>query len=154
MAAPGWDRAQVLPGPGAAPGRPHPVQASAVALDGAGIVIVGPPGVGKSTLAMHLLSLGAALVGDDAVTLTGSAAGVRVGPPARAAADADTGPDPHTATAAAAIAGWSRPAASAFCGCRRRPRPRLCGLSSIWASPSRAGCRRVGWSLVSATGLN
>jgi HPr kinase/phosphorylase len=41
-----------------------------VAVDGRGLLILGPSGVGKSTLALRLLSLGAALVADDRTELS------------------------------------------------------------------------------------
>jgi hypothetical protein len=46
------------------------LQASAVAIAGRALLIEGPPGSGKSTLALALIDRGAALIGDDAVTLT------------------------------------------------------------------------------------
>ena len=46
-----------------------PHQASCVALAGRGVLIEGPPGSGKSSLALGLIDRGAALVGDDAVLL-------------------------------------------------------------------------------------
>lgn len=46
--------------------------ASAVALDGAGVLILGPSGSGKSTLALALMALGAELISDDAVWLDGA----------------------------------------------------------------------------------
>lgn len=41
--------------------------ASAVALEGKGALILGPSGVGKSTLALSLMALGAELIADDGV---------------------------------------------------------------------------------------
>ena len=41
------------------------LHATAVAADGRGLLILGPSGAGKSSLALRLLSLGAALVSDD-----------------------------------------------------------------------------------------
>lgn len=46
-----------------------PVHASCVALDGAGLLILGPSGSGKSGLALDLMARGAALVADDRVRL-------------------------------------------------------------------------------------
>ena len=46
-----------------------PHQASCVAIAGRGVLIEGPPGSGKSSLALGLIDRGAALVGDDAVLL-------------------------------------------------------------------------------------
>lgn len=45
-------------------------QASAVAIDGRALLIEGPPGAGKSSLALALIDRGAQLIGDDAVTLS------------------------------------------------------------------------------------
>ncbi|QFT77132.1 HPr kinase/phosphorylase [Erythrobacter sp. THAF29] len=45
------------------------LQASAVAIDGRALVIEGPPGSGKSSLALGLIERGAELIGDDGVTL-------------------------------------------------------------------------------------
>lgn len=45
------------------------IHASAVALDGAGILIRGPSGAGKSDLALRLIDGGAVLVADDRVDL-------------------------------------------------------------------------------------
>lgn len=49
------------------------LHATCVAVDGRGVLIVGPSGSGKSALALRLLSLGARLVADDRteVTVTG-----------------------------------------------------------------------------------
>ncbi|MFN4097810.1 MAG: HPr kinase/phosphorylase [Sphingomonas sp.] len=46
------------------------LQATCVAIGERAVLLLGPPGCGKSTLALHLLDRGARLVGDDGVTLT------------------------------------------------------------------------------------
>lgn len=46
------------------------LQASAVVIDGRALLIEGPPGSGKSSLALALIDRGAGLIGDDAVTLS------------------------------------------------------------------------------------
>lgn len=48
---------------------PESVHASAVAVDGKGLLILGAPGAGKSALALRLLALGARLVADDRTLL-------------------------------------------------------------------------------------
>ncbi len=45
------------------------IQAGCVAIDGRGLLILGEPGCGKSSLALGLIDRGAVLVGDDGVTL-------------------------------------------------------------------------------------
>lgn len=45
------------------------IHASAVALEGRGLLILGASGAGKSGLALRLMALGAALVADDRVVL-------------------------------------------------------------------------------------
>jgi len=46
-----------------------PHQATCVAIGGRGVLIEGPPGSGKSSLALMLIDRGATLVGDDGVLL-------------------------------------------------------------------------------------
>ncbi|MFO6445665.1 HPr kinase/phosphorylase [Erythrobacter sp. NE805] len=55
--------------------------ASAVALDGRALLIEGPPGSGKSSLALALIEAGAGLIGDDAVTLTPAKGALVASPP-------------------------------------------------------------------------
>lgn len=56
-------------------------QASCVAIGGRAVLIEGPPGSGKSSLALALIDRGARLVGDDGVTLTVQDQRLLAGPP-------------------------------------------------------------------------
>lgn len=47
--------------------QPPAIHGSAVAVGGAGVIITGPPGSGKSDLALRLIDRGAILIGDDYV---------------------------------------------------------------------------------------
>lgn len=57
------------------------MHASAVALDGRALLIVGASGRGKSALALDLIALGATLVADDRVALTAGDGAVLAAPP-------------------------------------------------------------------------
>jgi serine kinase of HPr protein (carbohydrate metabolism regulator) len=57
------------------------LQASCVAIAGRAVLIVGPPGSGKSSLALALIDRGAVLVGDDGVTLKERGERLYVSPP-------------------------------------------------------------------------
>lgn len=46
------------------------LHASAVAFDGRGLIVLGPSGSGKSSLAFQLIALGAVLISDDQVRAT------------------------------------------------------------------------------------
>ena len=56
--------------------------ATCIALDGQGLLIEGPAGAGKSSLALRLMALGAALVADDQVLLRRSTTGLSAEAPA------------------------------------------------------------------------
>src|SRR3546814_11755709 len=45
------------------------IQGSAVAIGGRAVLIIGPPGSGKTSLALALIDRGATLIGDDGVAL-------------------------------------------------------------------------------------
>lgn len=57
------------------------LQASAVAIGGRALAIEGPPGSGKSSLALALIDRGAQLIGDDGVTLTRKDGALIASPP-------------------------------------------------------------------------
>lgn len=56
-------------------------QASSVAIGGRALAIEGPPGSGKSSLALALIDHGARLIGDDAVSLKREGARLIASPP-------------------------------------------------------------------------
>lgn len=60
-------------------------QASCVAIGGRAVLIEGPPGSGKSSLALALIDRGAVLIGDDGVTLSSQGARLFASPPPRIA---------------------------------------------------------------------
>lgn len=55
------------------------VHGTAVALNGNGILFVGPSGSGKSDLALRLIDRGSVLVSDDVVILSGTGNGLTIG---------------------------------------------------------------------------
>ena len=61
---------------------PFLIHATTVALDGSGILLRGPPGSGKSDLALRLIDDGAALVADDQTLLWRAGERVVAGAPA------------------------------------------------------------------------
>ena len=56
-------------------------QAGGVAIDGRAVLIMGDPGLGKSSLALALIDRGASLIGDDGVTLQTSQGRLLASPP-------------------------------------------------------------------------
>lgn len=58
---------------------------SAVAIAGRGLLIEGPPGSGKSSLALALIDRGARLIGDDGVQVSRASDGLCAAPPPRIA---------------------------------------------------------------------
>ena len=61
---------------------PPTIHATAIARDGAAILLVGPPGSGKSDLALRLLDRGWRLVADDRVIATPEAGALMLSAPA------------------------------------------------------------------------
>lgn len=57
------------------------LHATAVAVDGAGLLITGASGTGKSSLAIQLMALGASLVADDGVMATPKDGGLMLSAP-------------------------------------------------------------------------
>lgn len=57
-------------------------QATAVAINGRALLIQGPPGCGKTGLALTLIDRGASLIGDDGVALTDEYGALLAAPPA------------------------------------------------------------------------
>jgi serine kinase of HPr protein (carbohydrate metabolism regulator) len=61
------------------------VHATCVAIEGLGVLLIGPSGTGKSDLALQLIDRGAALVSDDYVELSTDAQQLWAAPPPRIA---------------------------------------------------------------------
>ncbi|MDC8755154.1 serine kinase [Erythrobacter sp. sf7] len=57
------------------------IQASAVAIEGRALILEGPSGSGKSSLALALIDRGATLIGDDGVALAREGSRVLASPP-------------------------------------------------------------------------
>ena len=61
------------------------IHATCVDVDGVGVLLRGPPGSGKSDLALRLISDGALLVADDRAVLTADGGRLTVSPPSEIA---------------------------------------------------------------------
>ncbi|MEE4315955.1 MAG: HPr kinase/phosphatase C-terminal domain-containing protein [Erythrobacter sp.] len=57
------------------------IQASAVEIEGRAVILEGPPGSGKSSLALSLIDRGARLIGDDGVMLAREGGRLVASPP-------------------------------------------------------------------------
>ncbi|GMM93206.1 HPr kinase/phosphatase C-terminal domain-containing protein [Qipengyuania sp. MTN3-11] len=66
-------------------GLPPLANVTCVAVSGRGLLIEGPPGSGKSSLALALIDRGAVLVGDDGIVLEPRASRLWASPPPRIA---------------------------------------------------------------------
>ncbi|WNK00756.1 serine/threonine protein kinase [Thalassospiraceae bacterium LMO-JJ14] len=64
---------------------PQQLHASAVAIDGRGVLLLGPSGAGKSDLALRLIDGGAKLVADDRVDIVAGPSKLLVSPPGKLA---------------------------------------------------------------------
>lgn len=66
------------------PALPHRLclHASCVALDGRGVLLIGPSGIGKSDIALQLVDRGAALVSDDQTEIWAEGEALFAAPPA------------------------------------------------------------------------
>ncbi len=62
--------------------RPETIHATAVAINGLGVLLCGRSGAGKSDLALRLIDRGAVLVSDDYTLVEAAGAAVRASPPA------------------------------------------------------------------------
>jgi len=63
----------------------HQIHATAVSIDGRGVLLLGASGAGKSDLALRLIDRGAKLIADDRVDMIGDATKVMLSAPERIA---------------------------------------------------------------------